>query len=189
MLSCSVFKNNEKFMPPKKFSCMIESSVCCFLFKASHTMSMSFHVIALLHMRFFHCSEFLCHWLHFVLQNPGVFFIRRSKWSENFLDVWWNQTTFISFGSTKSGDNAAFKHFMDNLPPDELRQHIQISPMQCLFNSYQWFLSWKSALRLFTSPSTTWKGAYSHGDFMVHFAGIDEKQEWAEKILREMESN
>ncbi|KAH7690523.1 Glycosyltransferase 34 protein [Dioscorea alata] len=121
--------------------------------------------------------------------NLGVFFIRRSKWSENFLNIWWNQTTFISFGSTKSGDNAAFKHLIDNLPPDELRQHIRISPMQCLFNSYPWFPSWKSALRLFTSPSTTWKGVYSYGDFMVHLAGLDEKKAWAEKIVREVESN
>ncbi|KAM0949624.1 putative glycosyltransferase 34, nucleotide-diphospho-sugar transferase [Dioscorea sansibarensis] len=121
--------------------------------------------------------------------NLGVFFIRRSKWSENFLNVWWNQTTFISFGSTKSGDNAAFKYLIDSLPPDELRQHIRISPMQCLFNSYPWFPSWKSVLRLFTSPSTAWKGAYSFGDFMVHLAGIDEKKAWAEKILKEVESS
>ncbi|KAJ0967267.1 hypothetical protein J5N97_024184 [Dioscorea zingiberensis] len=121
--------------------------------------------------------------------NSGVFFIRRSNWSENFLNIWWNQTSFIRFGSTKCGDNAAFKHLIDNLPPNELREHVRISPMQCLFNSYPWFPSWKSVLRLFTSPFTAWKGAYSDGDFMVHLAGIDEKKEWAAKILRQMESN
>ncbi|XP_020248964.1 probable alpha-1,6-mannosyltransferase MNN10 isoform X2 [Asparagus officinalis] len=55
--------------------------------------------------------------------NSGVFFIRRSNWSKDFLDKWWNQTSFIQFGSTKSGDNAAMKHLVDGLTSEELRDH------------------------------------------------------------------
>ncbi|XP_008794285.2 probable alpha-1,6-mannosyltransferase MNN10 [Phoenix dactylifera] len=118
--------------------------------------------------------------------NSGVFFFRRSEWSEKFLDTWWNQTSFVRFGSTLSGDNAAMKHLIDSLPSEELRDHVRVSPMQCLFNSYPWFPTWKNAHRLISSPLTTWRGAYSDGDFMVHLAGLDEKKKWVAKILREL---
>jgi hypothetical protein len=29
-------------------------------------------------------------------------------------------------------------------------------------------------------------GVYSHGDFMVHFAGLDDKQGWTSRILKEI---
>lgn len=29
-------------------------------------------------------------------------------------------------------------------------------------------------------------GVYSNGDFMVHFAGLDDKRGWTTKILREI---
>lgn len=88
----------------------------------------------------------------------GVFFVRRSKWSKDFLNHWWNQTSFIQFGSTKSGDNAAMKHLVNSLTAEELQDHVRISPMQCLFNSYPWNPTWKSAYRLISSPQTIWKG-------------------------------
>jgi mannan polymerase II complex MNN10 subunit len=88
----------------------------------------------------------------------GVFFFRKSEWSERFLDIWWNQTSFVQFGSTKSGDNAALMYLIENLPTEELQAHVRISPMQCLFNSYPWFLSKKTVYRLMLSPWTTWQG-------------------------------
>ncbi|KAF7045733.1 hypothetical protein CFC21_054815 [Triticum aestivum] len=118
--------------------------------------------------------------------NAGLFFIRRSKWSERFLDTWWNHTSFVQFGSTKSGDNAALKHIVDHLSPEETQAHVRIAKMQCLFNSYPWVATWKSVHRLIFHPSTTWKGAYSDGDFMVHFAGLNDKRGWTSRILREI---
>ncbi|XP_068639527.1 alpha-1,2-galactosyltransferase gmh3-like [Aristolochia californica] len=118
--------------------------------------------------------------------NAGTFFVRRSNWSQEFLDTWWNQTSFVRFGSSKSGDNDALKNLISVLPSDALAKHVRISPMQCLFNSYPWFPSWKTAYRLVTSPSIIWKGTYSNGDFMVHLAGLDEKRRWAAEILREI---
>ncbi|XP_020404932.1 probable alpha-1,6-mannosyltransferase MNN10 isoform X2 [Zea mays] len=120
--------------------------------------------------------------------NAGVFFIRRSKWSEKFLDTWWNQTSFIQFGSTRSGDNAALKHLIDHLSAEEMQEHVRIVKMQCLFNSYPWILTLKSVHRLIFHLPTTWKGVYSDGDFMIHFAGLDDKQGWTNKILREREN-
>ncbi|XP_026661726.2 probable alpha-1,6-mannosyltransferase MNN10 [Phoenix dactylifera] len=118
--------------------------------------------------------------------NAGVFFFRRSEWSEKFLDTWWNQTSFVLFGSTISGDNTALKHLINGLPSEELQDHVRTVPMQCLFNSYPWLPIWKNAYRLIFSPLKTWEGAYSDGDFMVHLAGLDEKKKWAARILGEL---
>ncbi|CAA7403327.1 unnamed protein product [Spirodela intermedia] len=115
--------------------------------------------------------------------NAGMFFVRRSRWSDGFLQTWWNQTDFIRFGSTKSGDNDALKYLIRELPAEERRRHVRVSPMQCLFNSYPWVFTWKSFYRLLRSPGSFWRGAYSDGDFMVHLAGLDNKREWVTKIL------
>ncbi|KAI0513939.1 hypothetical protein KFK09_009971 [Dendrobium nobile] len=120
--------------------------------------------------------------------NAGVFFVRRSKWSENFLETWWNLTSFVQFGSTKSGDNDALKYLIRNLSSHELRSHVRISPMQCLFNSYPWYPSWKSVHQLIFSSGAVWRGVYSRGDFMVHLAGLDDKKEWADRIIQELEA-
>jgi mannan polymerase II complex MNN10 subunit len=95
-----------------------------------------------------------------LLFHVGLFFIRRSKWSERFLDTWWNHTSFVQFGSTKSGDNFALKHIIDHLSPEEMQAHVRIAKMQCLFNSYpwNWMAMWKSLHALIFHPSTTWKG-------------------------------
>jgi len=82
--------------------------------------------------------------IHHDTSHAGISFVRRSKWSEWFLDTWWNQTSFIQFGSTKSGDNAALKHLIDHLSAEEMQAHVRIAKMQCLFNSYSWVLTWKS---------------------------------------------
>ncbi|KAK3126868.1 hypothetical protein QOZ80_7AG0564330 [Eleusine coracana subsp. coracana] len=120
--------------------------------------------------------------------NAGLFFVRRSNWTESFLDRWWNHTSFIQFDSTKSGDNAALKHLLEHLSPEEMQAHIRIAKMQCLFNSYPWTPTLKSLQRLVFHLGTTWKGVYSDGDFMVHFAGLNDKQGWANKILPEIQT-
>ncbi|KAJ3678565.1 hypothetical protein LUZ60_002368 [Juncus effusus] len=121
--------------------------------------------------------------------NSGAFFMGRSNWSSKFLEQWWNQTSYIRFNSTKSGDNAAMKYLINNLSKEEFNNHVIVSKMQCLFNSYPWFPSWKSLYRLVFSPLTTWKGVYSDGDFMVHLAGLDDKRGWALKIIQEMKNS
>ncbi|MQL78614.1 hypothetical protein Taro_011047 [Colocasia esculenta] len=72
--------------------------------------------------------------------NAGMFFVRRSRWSEAFLDAWWSQAVFVWFNSTMSGDNHALNHLVGDLSDELRRRHIRVSPMQCLFNSYLWAL-------------------------------------------------
>ncbi|KAI4973621.1 hypothetical protein ZWY2020_041402 [Hordeum vulgare] len=62
-------------------------------------------------------------------------FITKCKWSERLLDTWWNHTSFAQFGSTKSGDNAALKHIVGHLSPEETQAHIRIAnavPLQLI---------------------------------------------------------
>nr|CAD1843897.1 unnamed protein product [Ananas comosus var. bracteatus] len=125
--------------------------------------------------------------------NAGVWLVRRSAWSERFLEAWWNATSFVRLGSTRSGDNAAMQHLIAALSAEESRAHVRVSPMQCLFNSYPWTPTPKSLYRLIVSPAPPGEifvstGAYSDGDFMVHLAGIDDKKRWTAKILQEMMS-
>ncbi|KAG6490058.1 hypothetical protein ZIOFF_051340 [Zingiber officinale] len=149
-------------------------------------MSLENVLLAAIGHRDFHSSPDLVVTKDFNGVNSGVFFIRQSKWSEDFLDSWWNQTSFIQFGSTKSGDNAALKYLIDSLPEEELDSHVVTSQMQCLFNSYPWVPSWKSFYRFISSPLVTWNGVYSDGDFLVHLAGLDEKKKWVDEILQQL---
>ncbi|KAJ7562054.1 hypothetical protein O6H91_03G053400 [Diphasiastrum complanatum] len=122
--------------------------------------------------------------------NAGMFFLRNSKWSLDFLDLWWNQTSFIKpIGECKSGDNDALKYLMKIMPEKEKEKHIWIPYMQCVFNSNLWRPSWKSSHRLITLTKSVWQGSYSRGDFMVHLAGIDNKRKWIERILEDIDAD
>lgn len=132
---------------------------------------------------------------HFILTkdvtgvNAGMFFLYNSEWSKGFLDLWWNQTSFIRpFGQSKSGDNDALKHLIQNMPMEELKHYVYIPKMQCIFNSYLWTPSWKNSHRLMTLTRTVWQGTYSKGDFMVHLAGLDNKKKWIQNFLDEIEN-
>lgn len=120
--------------------------------------------------------------------NAGMFFFRNSEWSMRFLDLWWNQTSFIlPFGNCKSGDNDALKDLVKSMPKDEKKQHVRIPRMQCVFNSNMWSPSWKNSHRLMTLSKTVWRGVYAKGDFMIHLAGLNDKKKWVKKILQELE--
>ncbi|KAJ7297506.1 hypothetical protein O6H91_03G049100 [Diphasiastrum complanatum] len=120
--------------------------------------------------------------------NAGMFFVKNSKWSEDFLDIWWNQTSFIRpFGHVKSGDNDALKFLIENIPEKEKERHMRIPHMQCVFNSHLWRPSFRNSHRLVTLTRTVWQGVYSKGDFMVHLAGLNDKKKWIQRILREIE--
>ncbi|KAJ7522961.1 hypothetical protein O6H91_18G032800 [Diphasiastrum complanatum] len=120
--------------------------------------------------------------------NAGMFFVKNSKWSEVFLDIWWNQTSFIRpFGHFKSGDNDALKFLLKNMAPKEKEKHVRIPHMQCVFNSNLWRPSFRSSHRLVTLTRTVWQGVYSKGDFMVHLAGLNDKKKWIQKILQDIQ--
>ncbi|EFJ20553.1 hypothetical protein SELMODRAFT_443878 [Selaginella moellendorffii] len=120
--------------------------------------------------------------------NAGMFFFRNSEWSQQFLELWWNQTSFIKpFGHSKSGDNDALKHLIRSMDAAEKRTHVRVAPMQCLFNSNLWRPSWKNGHRLISWTKSVWHGVYAKGDFMVHLAGLSDKKTWMKKILKELD--
>eukprot|EP00250_Pteridium_aquilinum_P012257 c20603_g1_i3 orf=99-1166(-) len=91
--------------------------------------------------------------------NAGMFFFRNTEWSMRFLELWWNQSSFIRpFGQMKSGDNDALKYLLQTMPEEEFRQHVGIPRMQCAFNSYLWRPSLKSGVRLMKLPKVVWQG-------------------------------
>src|SRR3990167_2094671 len=90
--------------------------------------------------------------------NAGVWMIKNSKWSHNFLANWYETGTLfvtdptITFG--RSGDQDTLKHLLKS---EENAQQVKILP-QCSFNSYPY---WRES----------WTGVYMKGDFMLHLAG------------------
>jgi len=109
--------------------------------------------------------------------NAGVWAIRSSAWSRDFLEQWWALSEFVrprSPGETKSGDNDALKHLMANMDRDELHTHVGIAP-QCAFNSYLWHGSLRNYFRFLLQPGAIARGMYKSGDFILHLAGIDDK--------------
>jgi hypothetical protein len=55
--------------------------------------------------------------------------------------------------------------------------------MEVFTINYVW-----SLVSMFCSQHIAFSGVYSDGDFMIHFAGLDDKQGWTNKILRERKS-
>lgn len=120
--------------------------------------------------------------------NAGMFFVRNTEWSQQFLELWWNQTSFVKpFGQSKSGDNNALKYLIRSMSDHDRNQHVGITRMQCLFNSNLWRPSLRSCHRLLTMTRSVWQGVYARGDFMVHLAGLNDKKKWAKKVLLDIE--
>lgn len=112
--------------------------------------------------------------------NAGMWMLRKSKWSTDFLDNWWSKTEYIREpGDVRPGDNIALKQ-MFKLKEIDMK-HVLIAP-QCSFNSYycpnfkktveemekQWYWSQGDYLWML--------GIYVNGDFVLHFAGLNDKQ-------------
>jgi mannan polymerase II complex MNN10 subunit len=122
--------------------------------------------------------------------NAGMFFLRNSEWSRQFLDLWWNQTSFVEpFGKCKSGDNDALKYLIKSMPEGEKRQHVLIPKMQCAFNSNLWRPNLRNAIRLVTFSKEIWRGVYAKGDFMVHLAGLNDKKKWVLSVLKDIKDD
>jgi hypothetical protein len=91
--------------------------------------------------------------------NIGVFFMRRSAWSLEFLDRIYAQTQFIHDGIW---ENAAFLHLLEQ---EDLSDHIKIVP-QRRFNSY---------------PAN-----FKAGDFLLHLPAMPTEQRlrWMQQFGR-----
>eukprot|EP00208_Stichococcus_sp_RCC1054_P004603 CAMPEP_0206136108 /NCGR_PEP_ID=MMETSP1473-20131121/1342_1 /ASSEMBLY_ACC=CAM_ASM_001109 /TAXON_ID=1461547 /ORGANISM="Stichococcus sp, Strain RCC1054" /LENGTH=303 /DNA_ID=CAMNT_0053528387 /DNA_START=420 /DNA_END=1331 /DNA_ORIENTATION=+ len=117
--------------------------------------------------------------------NAGIWLLRRSQWSQDFLQRWWDMKAYVRGpGDTKSGDNDALKALLDG--ERKAGRHVGIAP-QCAFNSYVWRSRLRDWWRLVYMPHTILLGLYRPGDFILHLAGIDDKRVYLEHALEEAE--
>ena len=114
--------------------------------------------------------------------NAGMWMVRKSDWSTEFLKEWWSMTTFIrQKGDTKSGDNDALKALLADEKKRE--EHVYVAP-QCAMNSYPWTVSFKSWGRYLWDKKVIMDGLYEEGDFILHFAGVDDKMACIHKFQK-----
>ena len=111
--------------------------------------------------------------------SSGVWLIRNSAWSHQFLQDWWNMHRYVrSKGLSLSGDNKAFGVLVhDHLEKVEgSSENIRVTPGRCAMNSNGLFLN-EDGIDAGTRRSD-WKGStdfYHSGDFIAHAAGVNDK--------------
>ena len=141
--------------------------------------------------------------------NSGVWLIRNSEWSKQFLRDWWNLKSYVRpHGLSLSGDNDAFgymvrKHLKqsdDSANSDTMKselespstsQHIRMIP-RCTMNSFGIFVASKKLTTELRSPHILAPSAewyinpdqwYYSGDFIAHASGIDQKDAGVKLLL------
>ncbi len=93
--------------------------------------------------------------------NTGVFILRNSEWTKNYLQLWYNQE---QFSNTWPWDQAAFVHLYDN--NIDVRNHTKVV-RQNVLNSRGTTLA---------QPNTfTDSGRFQDRDFIVHFFAIQDR--------------
>lgn len=90
--------------------------------------------------------------------NNGVFLIKNTEWSKNFLKKWYGQTQFLN---QAWWDGSAFIHLYDNDP--DVKMHTKLVK-QRVMNSFV------------DAPSRAGQeGIWKDGDFIIHFAGYSNR--------------
>jgi Protein of unknown function, DUF273 len=122
--------------------------------------------------------------------NAGAWVIRNSPWSLEFLDTWWNMTSFVRpKGLAISGDNDALKHYLTERH-DELFGTKIVQVTRCTFNSVATFLSKKRQKEMTLDEIKVLFGHNSHrhyykGDFVAHVAGVHNKVKGVLEVLKD----
>jgi hypothetical protein len=119
--------------------------------------------------------------------NSGVWFVRNTAWSKQFLQDWWNMNNFVRPpGFSLSGDNNALKALLRQMP--EFDKHV-LSPARCTFNSFAEFLTLSESRKTMENlDKQEWylsENYYHRGDFIAHTAGYDNKSETLRLLLQE----
>ena len=139
--------------------------------------------------------------------NSGVWLLRNSAWSRQFLQDWWELRSYVRpKGLSLSGDNDAFGHLVRQrlqLPEEswtavqaadaaQIDPHIRM-PARCNLNSFGVFVTNiqesdpvipmdKSEKKL---PEWYQSDLFYHaGDFIAHASGIDQKSLGVELLLQ-----
>jgi hypothetical protein len=121
--------------------------------------------------------------------NSGVFLFRNSDWSRQFLQQWWDMTTYVRPpGFSLSGDNAAMKALLKDLP--DFDKHVLVPP-RCTINSFARFLTVPESKHVMdTLEDQEWYMSdrfYHKTDFIAHTPGYDNKAECIRLLLQEAE--
>jgi galactosyl transferase GMA12/MNN10 family len=138
--------------------------------------------------------------------NSGVWLMRNSAWSRQFLEDWWNSKSFVRpNGLSLSGDNDAFGHLIRErlgLSTVDVPTALQLSTAieatkspirfiaRCNMNSFGVFVP-KASSRSRTNAtniqqeewylSDQW---YHDGDFIAHASGVDQKAAAVQMLLK-----
>jgi galactosyl transferase GMA12/MNN10 family len=138
--------------------------------------------------------------------NSGVWLMRNSAWSRQFLEDWWNSKSFVRpNGLSLSGDNDAFGHLIRErlgLSTVDVPTALQLSTAieatkspirfiaRCNMNSFGVFVP-KTSSRSRTNTtniqqeewylSDQW---YHDGDFIAHASGVDQKAAAVQMLLK-----
>lgn len=121
--------------------------------------------------------------------NSGVFVVQNTQWGKQFLQGWWDMKSFVRPpGMSLSGDNAALKAMLTNLPDKEFAEHVAVPP-RCTINSFAKFLTvGESDKVMATLEDQEWymdERYYHKGDFLAHTPGYDNKNECIRALLEE----
>jgi Protein of unknown function, DUF273/galactosyl transferase GMA12/MNN10 family len=123
--------------------------------------------------------------------NSGVFLLRNTEWSRQFLNDWWNMTAFVRPpGMSLSGDNHALKSLLAaTLPNNNFNDHVLV-PSRCTLNAFAKFLTVSESLTVMSTnlnkqPWFLSQDYYHKGDFLAHAPGYDNKAECLRLLLRE----
>ena len=117
--------------------------------------------------------------------NAGVWLVRNTPWTQEWLDQWWNMKSFVKpTGLAKSGDNDALKYLTAHM--DDFDEHIKVPP-RCTFNSFARFVPPhvydQTVQRLDQDPWYLSNNDYHQGDFVAHVAGYDNKVDTIKLLL------
>lgn len=110
--------------------------------------------------------------------NAGAWLLRKSDWSKQFLENWWEQRNFVlPAGTAHSGDNAALGHL---LRKETYQAHLGVVP-RCRLNSFAAFLEEGDDALKFEHLNNT--HYYHRGDFVAHAAGVQQKDSAVRLLL------
>lgn len=124
--------------------------------------------------------------------NAGAWVMRNSAWSIDFLDTWWNMTSFVKpKGLSVSGDNDALKFYLTK-HHDELFGTKIFQVPRCTFNSVASFLPKRRQDKMTETEIKSFFGTNSHrhyhkGDFVAHVAGVNNKVKGVLEVLKDAE--
>ena len=119
--------------------------------------------------------------------NSGVFLVRNTDWSKQFLQDWWDMRSFVRpAGMALSGDNNAMKALLRDMP--DFDEHV-LSPSRCTFNSFAKFLTLSEQMNIISHlDDQHWYNSqdyYHKGDFLAHTPGYDNKVDCLRLLLQE----